>query len=202
MSEIFDWVQKAGVQPEPITVDVWKRLPEEFCRQVEVVDGQAIRCEPPSRLHQKVARHLTNMLELATVRHGAEHEERLEANMDFDVLLWELPRAQIRRPDAALFRCAPEEENPLPAHLVLLVVEVVSGTGRVDTVGKRAEYAAAGIPWYWIVRLDDQGVSSIEILALDHGIAGYRLVSLLEPGSGTLAEGPIRIRLEWERLRP
>ncbi|MBF8189351.1 Uma2 family endonuclease [Nonomuraea sp. K274] len=202
MSEIFDWVHKAGIQPEPITVDIWKRLPEEFCRQVEVVDGQAIRCESPSRLHQTVARRLTNMLERAAQRHSAQHEECLEANMDFDVVLWKLPRAQIRRPDAALFRCAPEEEKPLPAHMVLLVVEVVSGTGRVDTVDKRAEYAAAGIPWYWIVRLDDQGVSSIEILALDHGIGGYRLVSLLEPGSGTLAEGPIRVRLDWNRLRP
>jgi hypothetical protein len=44
--------------------------------------------------------------------------------------------------------------------------------------------------------LDDQGFSSIEILALDHGIAGYRLVSLLEPGSRTLTEGPIRVRLD------
>ncbi|MFC5826831.1 Uma2 family endonuclease [Nonomuraea insulae] len=201
MSDIYDWVQKAGVQPEPITLDVWKQLPEEFCRQVEVIDGQAVRCESPSRLHQKVARHLANMLERAVQRHGVRTQDSLDADMDFDVILWELPRAHIRRPDAALFRCAPEDEKPLPAHLALLVAEVVSGTGRVDTVDKRAEYAAAGIPWYWIVRLDDQGVSNIEILALDHGIGGYRLVSVLEPGSATQAKGPIRVRLDWDRLR-
>ncbi|WP_433437935.1 Uma2 family endonuclease [Nonomuraea sp. CA-141351] len=201
MSEIFDWVHKAGVQPEPITMDIWERLPEEFCRQVEVVDGQAIRCESPTRLHQTVVRRLTDMLERAAERHGKRQQECLEANMRFDVILWELPRVQIRRPDAALFRCAPSEQKPLPAHMVLLAVEVISGTGRVETIEKRAEYAAAGIPWYWIVELDDEGVSNIEVLALDHGIGGYRLVSVLEPGSETLGSGPIRIRLEWDRLR-
>ena len=201
MSEIFDWVHKAQMQPEPITVDIWRQLPEEFCRQVEVVDGQAVRCQSPSRMHQTVTRHLTNMLERAAERHSAQYQECLEANMDFDLVLWELPRAQIRWPDAALFRCAPAEEKPLPAPMVLLVVEVVSGTGRVETIDKRAEYAAAGIPWYWIVRLDDGGVSGIEVLALDHGIGSYRLVSLLEPGSETLGGGPIRVRLDWDRLR-
>ncbi|MEV0617052.1 Uma2 family endonuclease [Nonomuraea sp. NPDC050404] len=201
MSEVFDWVHKAELQPEPITVDIWKQLPEEFCRQVEVVGGQAVRCEPPSRLHQTMARRLTNMLESAARRHTARTQESLEANSDFDVVLWELPRTHIRRPDAALFRCAPEDEKPLPAHLVLLAVEVLSGNLRVDTVDKCAEYAAAGIPWYWIVSLDDQGVSSIEILALDHGIGGYRRVCLLEPGAVTRAEGPILVRLDWDQLR-
>ncbi|MEQ4715379.1 Uma2 family endonuclease [Nonomuraea sp. B19D2] len=202
MSEIFDWVSKTELQPEPITLDIWKRLPEEFCRQVEVINGQAVRCESPTRLHQKMSRHLANMLERAARRHSAQAHECLDADMDFDVLLWELPATQIRRPDAALFRCAPEDEKPLPAHLVLLVVEVVSGLGKVDTVEKRAEYAAAGIPWYWIVRLDDRGVSNIELLALDYGIGGYRLASLLEPGSGALVEWPIRISLDWDELRP
>lgn len=122
MSEIFDWVDKAGMQPEPITVEIWKQLPEEFRRGVEVVEGQAVRCESPTRLHQTITRYLANMLERAAQQHSAKYEECLDANMDFDVLLWELPRATIRRPDAALFRRAPAEE--LPAHKVLLAVEL------------------------------------------------------------------------------
>jgi Uma2 family endonuclease len=39
---------------------------------------------------------------------------------------------------------------------VLLAVEVVSpGSRRTDHVMKRAEYADAGIPHYWIVDLDE-----------------------------------------------
>jgi Uma2 family endonuclease len=189
------------MQPEPITVEIWKQLPEEFCRQVEVVGGQAVRCESPSRLHQKVTRRLANMFEQAAIRHGAETEECLDADLDFDVVLWELPRAHIRRPDVALYRCAPDDEKPLAAHMVLIAVEVVSGSGRVDTVDKRAEYAAAGIPWCWIIRLHDGGVSSIEILALDHAIGAYRLARVLEPGSGGHSDGPIRIALDWSQLR-
>jgi Uma2 family endonuclease len=200
VSEIFDWAKSAPMQPEPITVEIWRQLPEEFCRQVEVVDGQAVRCDSPSRLHQKVTRRLANMFETAAVRHTAEAEECLDADLDFDVVLWELPRAHIRRPDVALYRCAPDDEKPLPAHMVLIAVEVVSGSGRVDTIDKRAEYAAAGIPWYWIVRLHDGGVTSIEILALDHAIGGYRLFTVLEPGRDRYAEGPIRIGLDWPQL--
>lgn len=38
---------------------------------------------------------------------------------------------------------------------VLLVVELISpGSYRRDTIVKRAEYADAGIPHYWIVDLD------------------------------------------------
>jgi len=43
----------------------------------------------------------------------------------------------------------------LPVADVLLVVEIVSpGSEGVDTVTKRNEYAAAGIPQYWVVDHD------------------------------------------------
>ncbi|WP_308431690.1 Uma2 family endonuclease [Amycolatopsis acidiphila] len=39
---------------------------------------------------------------------------------------------------------------------VLIVVEIVSpGSHRMDTVVKHGEYADAGIPYYWIVDLDE-----------------------------------------------
>ncbi|MGY2115160.1 hypothetical protein ACW9HR_14710 [Nocardia gipuzkoensis] len=37
-SAIFDWARPDNVQPEPTTVDIWRELPEEFCRLVEVVN--------------------------------------------------------------------------------------------------------------------------------------------------------------------
>jgi Uma2 family endonuclease len=43
----------------------------------------------------------------------------------------------------------------LPVADVLLVVEIVSpGSEGIDTVTKRSEYAAAGIPQYWVVDQD------------------------------------------------
>jgi Uma2 family endonuclease len=148
-----------------------------------------------------MARHLAKMAERAARLHTSESEERMNAAMNIDVVLWQLSRPYIRRPDVTLFRCVPEDEKPLPSHLALLVVEVVSASARVDTVDKRAEYATSGIPWYWIVRLDDGGVSRIEVLALDHGISGYRQVTVLEPGDLGEVIGPIRISLDWSQLR-
>ena len=37
---IYDWAVTANLQPELISVEVWRNLPEDFCRQVELVNGQ------------------------------------------------------------------------------------------------------------------------------------------------------------------
>jgi hypothetical protein len=65
MSAIYDWATAGNLQPEPITVEIWRNLPEEFCRQVEVVNGQATRCDAPSRPHEAAARRIANLLEAA-----------------------------------------------------------------------------------------------------------------------------------------
>lgn len=57
-SSIYDWAVPGNLQPEPITLEVWRNLPEEFCREVELVNGQAVRCEKPSRAHQAAASRL------------------------------------------------------------------------------------------------------------------------------------------------
>ena len=44
-------------------MEIWRNLPEEFCRQVEVVNGQATRCDAPSRPHEAAARRIANLLE-------------------------------------------------------------------------------------------------------------------------------------------
>ena len=59
MSEIYDCIRNAPLQPEPITIEIGRQLPEGFCRQVQVVDGQPIRCEPPYGCI--MARHLVHM---------------------------------------------------------------------------------------------------------------------------------------------
>jgi hypothetical protein len=49
---IYDWAVTANLQPEPLSVEVWRNLPEEFCRQVELVNGQVVRCDKPNRAHR------------------------------------------------------------------------------------------------------------------------------------------------------
>ncbi|MEV6767068.1 Uma2 family endonuclease [Nocardia sp. NPDC051030] len=203
MSEVLDWAREENLQPAPITVDIWKKLPEEFCRLVEVVNGEAVRAESPSRQHQKAARRIADLIETAAELHmGRYNDGCLDIDTDFDVLLWELPRATIRRPDVALFDCAPSELRPLPASKVKLVVEIISpGTERVDTADKLAEYALAGIPWYWIVYVVDNDVAAIETYVLDHVLNQYRPHQKLERSDEiTPVDLPIAIKVDWKRL--
>jgi hypothetical protein len=200
---IYDWAVTANLQPEPITAEVWRHLPEEFCRQVEVVNGQAIRSEHPSRAHQAAAARVTAMLDAAAEAHAERNPGTcLDTSSDFDVMLWEIPAATIRSPDAALFDCAPDDVRPLPASLVKVIVEVVSPTSRkADKLDKMAEYADAGIPFYWLIWLSGDHVLSIDIHVLDHTLGYYRLYRTLTPEQETSTiDVPIRIDIDWTRL--
>jgi Uma2 family endonuclease len=202
MSAIFDWATPENLQPEPITVEIWRELPEDFCRQVEVVNGQAIRCESPSREHQKAARRLAAMLENAARDHMRKNpEDCLDVDQDFDIVLWKVPRTTIRRPDVALFLCAPPEVRPLPTQHVKIAIEVISPSHtKEDRLDKMTEYAAAGIPWYWLVNIADNDVTSIELYGLNHGVGSYQLARILEPGNAFAVDLPIRITIDWDEL--
>jgi Uma2 family endonuclease len=200
---IYDWAVTENLQPEPITVEVWRRLPEEFCRQVELVNGQVVRCEHPSRAHQAAATRVAAMLDAAAEGHMERNPGTcLDTSGDFDVLLWEIPAATIRSPDAALFDCAPDDVRPLPASLLKVVVEVVSPSSRkADKLDKMAEYADAGIPFYWLIWLSGDHVLSIDIHVLDHTLGYYRLYRILTPEQETnVIDVPIRIDIDWTRL--
>jgi len=203
ISAIYDWATPGNLQPEPITEEIWRNLPEEFCRQVEVVNGQAVRCDSPSRAHQTAVRRLANMLESSADEYRSLHADScLDVSSGFDVTLWELPSTTIRRPDVVLFACAPEDLRPLPASYLKVVVEVVSpGSDKTDRVEKMSEYATAGIPFYWLVWVSGDNVASIDVHVLDHTLGAYRLFRTLAPEDEvSMIEVPIRIRVEWNRL--
>jgi Uma2 family endonuclease len=143
------------------------------------------------------------MIESSAERHMKQHRGScLDVDTDFDVTIWELPKATIRRPDIALYDCAPEEVRPLPASYVKVIIEVVSPANeKVDTSDKMSEYALAGIPWYWLVWVADNRVTSIDVHVLDHALSGYKLLRVLEPEDGTVSvDLPIRMKIEWDRL--
>jgi hypothetical protein len=185
MGAIRDWATPENLQPEPITVEIWRELPEEFCRQVEVVNGQAVRCEAPWRAHQAAAWRLATVLESAAAGYVAQHPGScLDVSNDFDVILWEVPTATIRRPDLALHNCAPDDVRPLPASYIRV-----------------GEYASAGIPFYWLVWISDNRVASIDVHVLDHAVGAYRLLRTLGPEDElSVLEVPIRIKVPWSEL--
>lgn len=203
MSAIYDWATIGNLQPEPITVEVWRNLPEDFCRQVEVVNGQAVRCDAPTRQHQPALRRIANLLESAATDFMATHPSaRLDVNIDFDVTLWEVPASTICRPDVTLHDCAPGDMRPLPASYVRVVVEIVSpGSDKVDRVDKMGEYASAGIPFYWLVWIAGDHVASIDIHVLDHTVGAYRHFRTLAPEDEvSVVEVPVRIKVPWTQL--
>jgi Uma2 family endonuclease len=200
---IRDWATPENLQPEPITVEIWRELPEEFCRQVEVVNGQAVRCEALRRAHQAAARRLAAVLESAAADYVALHSGScLDVSNDFDVILWEVPTATIRRPDLALHNCAPDDVRPLPASYIRVIVEVVSpGSDKTDRVERMGEYASAGIPFYWLVWISDNRVASIDVHVLDHAVGAYRLLRTLGPEDElSVLEVPVRIKVPWSEL--
>jgi hypothetical protein len=65
------------------------------------------------------------------------------------------------------------------------------------------EYAKAGIPHYWIVRLDAQGVSIIERYHLDTAVKVYRHVGTFMKDAGgevPAVSNPIALKIDWSEL--
>jgi hypothetical protein len=170
---------------------------------VEVISGQVVRTERPDRAHQAAARQITGMLDAAAgASMAANPGTCLDAGGRFSVLVREDPAPTIRSPDAALFACAPGDVGPLPAHLIKVIVEVVSpGTRKTDTVAKMAEYADAGIPYYWLAWLDGDQMRSIDVHVLDQALGHYRLDRTLTPEQEvSVIDVPVRIEVDWGRL--
>ncbi|MGK8521473.1 Uma2 family endonuclease [Nocardia asteroides] len=166
-SDWYRWI------PDQITARDYELLPADFCRTIEVVDGHIVKCESPSRLHNRVARRMAVQLEAAR-----KPEPCLMVETDVDVRLSDVPLS-LRRPDVVVYRCL-DDDARLYADDALLVVEIVSpgSSHHTDTVEKKAAYAAAGIPVYLIVFLTEpgDGIEQIEEYRLSEG--RYHLVCL------------------------
>lgn len=197
-----DWLSSIRPQPARITAEMYQRLPEEISRAIEIVDGYVVYCEAPTPQHQLAARRLANLIEQAARAAMKRGGGCLTVNTDVDLRLRDIPLLN-RRPDVVLYRCLDEGER-LRAEQAQLVIEIVSpGSQTTDEVDKPGEYAKAGIPHYWIVRLDATGVSVIERYKLDHATRLYKHVGTSmkdEPGGAPELVNPIPVTLDWEQL--
>jgi Uma2 family endonuclease len=166
-----------AADPEMLLIDEdgYDALPVEVQKRIEVLDGRVIFCRSGSPEHNTVARHLANAFDAAR---PDEPCTRVVTDIEMQYLHTR-PRSagfSFRRPDVVVYRCIERGRKPTTAD-VLLAVEVVSpGSEYIDTVDKRAEYAAEGIPTYLIVHLDAElRVEIVQEHRLDWASAGYRI---------------------------
>jgi Uma2 family endonuclease len=149
-------------------------------RGYELIGGAIVVTATPGPSHQRVSRRLLMLLETAT----PPGHEVFDAPIDL-----ELPGEQRVQPDLVVVPASSvgEKRLTLPG---LLVIEIVSsGSKTQDTVTKRAVYAAAGIPAYWIV---DPAAGQITALRLDdqHTYQPYA------QGSAVTLDWPLAVRLD------
>jgi Uma2 family endonuclease len=181
-----------------------RRRAEEIAKAIEIVDGYVVYCEAPTPDHQMAGRRLANLLERHARQAVARGHECLTVNNDVDLRLRDIPLLN-RRADMTLYRCLDRGNGErLRAEHALLVVEIVSpGSETQDTTDKLGEYARAGIPHYWIARLDNDGVASIERYRLDRAAMLYKHIGTVmndEPGSAPEFRNPIPITVDWDEL--
>ncbi|MBT2227954.1 Uma2 family endonuclease [Nonomuraea sp. NEAU-A123] len=199
------WLLNIRPQPARVTPEEYEALPEEIAKAIEIVDGYVVYCAAPTPDHQTAGRRLANMLERHAREAMSKGHECVAVNNDVDLRLRDLPLLN-RRPDVALYRCLDRERDErLRAEHALLVVEIVSpGSETQDTTDKLGEYAKAGIPHYWIVRLDRAGVSIIERYRLDRASMLYKHIGTFmkdESGDVPSVSNPIPMVIDWSELQ-
>lgn len=133
---------------------------------VEYVDGCLEFPPMPTKTHARVLRFLCNLLQafVDARRLGETFSAGYPVQVEPD---------RFREPDVVCVLSRHDgEAGEQFAAAADVVVEVVSPTDpKRDLVTKRAEYAAAGIPEYWIADPCDR---TLAILTLDPGATTYR----------------------------
>jgi Uma2 family endonuclease len=182
--------------PESMTEAEYQALPEEISRTVEVVFGHVIKCESPVPRHNRIARRLSFALESARTPSGP----CLTVETDVDVILWRVPRFTFRRPDVVVYECLDDPAKKPTAQETVMVVEVSSPTtAQEDLLDKKTQYAAAGIPLYLVVILDDKyDIWEIREFHLDAAELTYRLYAVHRSVLGL--EHPVRLKLPISEL--
>lgn len=139
-----------------LTVREYKDLGEDEHGRTELMEGNLVMSPNPTPDHSVAAFMVATQLR-------PRLPEDLGVLLDVDVDLQLVPPegpGTSRRPDVLVVSRTARarvraEEGLLRASEVRVAVEVASpGSKRIDNVVKRAEYADAGIPHYWIVDID------------------------------------------------
>lgn len=198
----------AAFLPE-ISRDIYLGLPEDVCKLIEVVDGWLVRCERPTPSHQGIQVNFVVALRDAVKHADASDSTCHRVVGDIDVLISEAPRFHFRSPDVVVYRCIDEErgrwgDRPYASDCVLVLEIVSADSVTTDIRDKRAEYAAAGIPHYWIVRMTNNNGPAISVerllLASDGQYISQELRVRGRDFHPVDTVTPFRLKLTWEQL--
>jgi Uma2 family endonuclease len=146
----------AELQSTPLTAADYLALPEDDTFRWELQEGGLVMTPRPGYDHADAGYELANQIR-------TQLPDQLWGMQDADIDLELTDPAGpgfVRAPDFFVIERAVREEirrerRIARASEVLLVVEIVSPSSkRTDGLVKRAEYADAGIPHYWIIDPD------------------------------------------------
>jgi len=140
-----------------LTVGEYAALGEDDSGRSELMEGNLVMSPSPSPDDNMAALRIAVQL-------LPQLPQDLEVITDVDIDLELAPADQpgfSRRPDVIVVRRSARQRVRIEGGLIrasemLVVIEIVSpGSRRTDNVVKRAEYADAGIPHYWIVDIQE-----------------------------------------------
>ncbi len=156
-----------------MTLEEWANLPRDV--PGELIDDRLVEEEVSDYVHEVIVAFLARVL--------GNWGDGVGAMVATSDARFAVARARGRKPDLTVFfagRRPPKRGLvQIPPDLAVEVISASPDDVRRDRVEKRQEYAAFGIPWYWIV---DPERRSIEIHELAPG-GEYRLAAELTAGS-------------------
>lgn len=172
---------------EQISAEQYDAMPEELCRNIEIVDGMVHASPSPTPFHNDVALHIANAVRAA----GRPH---WRTTLDVDLRLRDIPLLN-RWPDVLVYAADTPRDRRIPVSSVLAVVEIVSpGSESTDRIMKPLEYAAAGIRFYWRVEVS-AGTPVVYTYELDQRTGTYSGTGIFEDTVKTDLGFPVEIDL-------
>ena len=149
------------------TTEQYLRLTHYTRRLVEFTDGRLEALPWPTTQHQGIAGSLFMALYTYLQPRGG--------TVLFAALRLQLREGKFREPDLLVLRDVqdPRRQNAYWLGADLVVEVVSSDDPERDTVVKRADYAEAGIPEYWIVYPQEETVTVLRLAGdqyVEHGV--------------------------------
>ena len=149
------------------TEEQYLRLTDQTNRFIEFTEGYVEVLPMPTRKHQAISRFLFLAL--------LAFAQRLGGTVFYAPLHVRVAPGRFREPDLVLLLDVNDPRNQNAFWLGAdLVVEIVSPDDvERDTVIKRADYAQAGIPEYWIVNPEDATITVLKLAGnayVAHGV--------------------------------
>lgn len=173
------------------TLSDWESLDPQEGHRIELVDGTFRVSAAPAWKHQRVGDRLCRLLDDAVFAEGMEAATAVGVRVSDG--LGYIPDVVVSTERV--------ETTAVDVDAVALVVEIVSpSTKKTDRLEKPAAFAAAGVPAYWRVELDDQHGPTIYCYRLDGN--AYSEIAILAPGTiGTAAvTGTVSVHLDPAEL--